>query len=220
MPPKSFTCYVCGQEVSKPKSVMTPKGRMCRSHEGASEILAQKQTREVNKLKKQIEKPKKQKPKETLEQIVPKCSCCGKIGIRQDDFYFRMSVAMSKAKLSGILTHFLDPDFVNKIKPFIKSPDVKDDRELTCLFVISTKENPLVNKHLCYDARFAADMLGVAMVCPGCLKKYQVKVPESKFGKDIPPDKFLSSLHMLGAVVGPVIEDQASGELLAEAEKN
>ena len=37
MPPKTFKCAICGEEITKPKSYAYKNGRACRTHEGVQE---------------------------------------------------------------------------------------------------------------------------------------------------------------------------------------
>lgn len=112
MPPKTVTCCICGEEVSKRQSLETSPGkRACRGHKETQRLSTklqnfQKETEEVKQVKRdKIKRDNRIRDifikKNFFGDFILKCYCCSKEGIRSDIWAQRALINMHKKKLLG-----------------------------------------------------------------------------------------------------------------------
>lgn len=76
MPPKTCTCVICGEQVTKAKTYAVQKGRACRTHEGVQETRDQRVAEQNATLRAAVKK-KKSRPEQKSEPFQAECICCG-----------------------------------------------------------------------------------------------------------------------------------------------
>ena len=104
MPVPRVICSVCGQEVNKAQTLHIGGGkRACRSHDGTLDAskrecdrIARQKQAEADKITKAKEANRHEREAFTLE---PHCSICGKVGIRQEEWYTRLLIEMKKHEI-------------------------------------------------------------------------------------------------------------------------
>jgi hypothetical protein len=192
MPPATFTCAICGEQVSKPKSYALPNGggRACRIHEeaqaGHEQMIA---ADEQKKLKEQenFQKTKDRwKNRHAPVSTGPTCFCCKVEGFHQQDFFMRKLLAMRIKERQAATT--TEP--MNFFEMMGHVEGVSPDKP--CLWIVKMEEERLIMQ-LDYHSRFTVRMMGLAMLCNECRQKLGLS--------DTIPDLNIDQLNVVSAVM-------------------
>ena len=239
MPIKQVTCSLCNKTVNKAATYALANGtRACRSHEEAQSFAESHKKEETLRLKKMSEKTPAQMRKEKWQAefgsdprpvtpLVPKCFCCGREGLHQQDFYFRVLMAMEKMDLLGVDRPLpfsvsadgavtSNPEYGRLMREYMKSPDMNGDYIYVCLSLVPLEQNRQIKSHSRYDARFAADATGFAMICPKCIEKYRVQLPD-KFS-ELTFDQ-IKNWSVAAELTKPIRQEAAAAEIAEMAGK-
>ena len=227
MPPKTFKCTICGEEVSRPKSYcINEKGdRACRTHQETQEQAqalqdkAIKEKKELEDYQKRKQERKQQRYTSPQDPKTPRCMICNKKGLHQRDFHWRMLIASKKLQTLGGEINIFSSEYYKQLRKMMISPDATNDHELTCLWIVQcNQDDKLYNKIHC-QAKISAQILGAVMICPECVEKNNVELPQSNDTLD----QFKKKLEM-GMLLNELIKDDvkeiAKQELKKTAEKN
>ena len=172
--PKTITCAICGNEVSKRQSLNIGGGkRACRTHEQTTVASKEEQAkiRQANESRKEKLRKKFRPPKlKHIDRIVPRCFNCKREGLRQDEWFLTLLKLGEQYEITyGKPLNPFDPEENAKAYSPIKGK--------VCIFVVATDEvenklnNKLNNKlKLDNDSRIAADLLGIVGLCMDCCK--------------------------------------------------
>ena len=215
MPPKTCTCNICGQTVTKAKTLQFKDGRACREHEGVHEWSDKQQESQkkglISSIKKMEEKSRPRKPESFTridDMVKPMCWRCGVNGIALQDFYLQCAVAMEKMKLVGEDFNFFE--LPNQIKKFIP------EEFKTPIIPVNLLKKPEVVEKLKYKFRVISMMGGFAYFCPKCLKDLKL---EQDFKAQIEknnPKLEIKDMYMIGALMQPELEKVAREQLKQE----
>ena len=200
MPPKTFTCAVCGTRTSKPKSYALPDGqRACRAHQEALEAHNKREAAAAEDKRRSAEQAERRQQRLRMaaerREWKPglRCFKCEKEGIPQREFGMRKLVAMEMAKqIHGDKAAALPWDPRSHIEGV--SPDKP------CLIVVEMPIGKL--PRLARDSRLASEITGVALLCPDCIKALDLPDP---FKMDT------QTLLRLSAIAAAFIQPQIEG---------
>ena len=106
MPPKTFTCAVCGEQVTKPKSYALADNsgnRACRIHEEAQVAKEERHQKEIERREFEQQKAAIQKNKQDCARnpMALRCACCLVEGLSQQEFYQRKLIANEIADIQN-----------------------------------------------------------------------------------------------------------------------
>ena len=195
---KTFSCCICGNEVSKRKSFAMPDGgRACETHpeaqaaaEASRKEVTKKQIETHERFQKRFASPEASQPVQSF--LVPHCFCCNDEGIQAADHYARILNASEKMSLQGfkrlpftVKDEELrsDPEYTKALRDNMKSKPEEGDYVYNPLFHVDAKEYPQVYNHLRHTARFAVDITGYAIFCGKCCEKTKVKPKIQEIGQ-------------------------------------
>jgi len=179
MPPKMFTCVICGENVSKPKSAAYGEGRACRIHPEVSDELAQnreQQTKHNARIRYEsehaeeirMEKIRKDRERRDAEFAWPQNHCwsCGCEGITYKEHNLRMLIGMEKLILQGQIPNLFTDD---GHKVILEAAGYKEGEKVNLLFMwtdSSPNEVP-VNRRAIEIYQFTRCL----QLCPKCSDK-------------------------------------------------
>jgi len=199
MPPKTYTCAICGEQVSKRKSYLydeKTKKRACKSHQEAQDKANARRDED----KKRLDEAKKKKSRRPFEgspgYIDPKwqekadetknsCWKCLCKGLQHREFHMRLLVAMEKMQLEGEspFPNLFDAEetraHFKKIAEHMKNPmHIEDDRKTVCLSMYKIEEKHLTQIRKRFQ--MAASLFGYVQLCPICAEKLDLKLEHPK----------------------------------------
>lgn len=224
MPVEEVTCGICGNRVSKRKTLLDPKTnkRVCRVHEGVVAASQQKQQAELqrsldNEKAKQDYERLRYKKTEKFDTDHRRCWACRVEGIMEEEYAQRMLIAMEKVKLKYGLLNPFDPDTIKKMSEEYHTPN-GDLRHSHILFRCKMEaDNPLL-KHAPHEIVTMVQLGGMVLLCQDCTKRLKIE-PVSASLKVT-----LETLSILGSVyqktVQPVVEAVADQELRQQVRKD
>lgn len=164
--PKTITCAICGNEVSKRQSLSIGDGkRACRTHEQTTVASkeAQAKIKQENEARKEKLRRKFRPPEfKHIDRIVPRCFNCKQEGLRQDEWFLTLLKLGEQYEMT-----YGKP--LNPFDPEANATAYSPLKGKACIFVVSTDkvENKL---KLGRDTRVAADLLGIVGLCMKCCK--------------------------------------------------
>jgi len=166
VPIKQVVCAVCGQTVNKAQTYFTGKGRACKSHEGIKEKRDELQKAALAKTERAREAlvRKFQRPEPLPMDMKPHCWICLTPGLRQQEFFLRVLVAMQKIELTN----------GGPVNPFtLKEPLVSE----MCIFVVAKEKcPPAALSKIHRDLRGMVDMFGFAALCGRCGTEHGIEL--------------------------------------------
>lgn len=196
---KTFTCVICGEEVSKRKSFAFENGRACKTHQEAAdatqERLDKEQADREAKAKAQEKRSHERlfgRPQQQLGWCKKHCWICEKEGFAPEEVPMRMLIALEKQRQKGDF-NFFDVQAQREAAGFNEKTPLID-------FKVETTElyDKLVAK--CQkDMVPLLDMLRVARLCAECANKVGIDVKntlQERAPKKVPN---LKVLWMIGA---------------------
>ncbi len=174
---KVFTCAICGEQVTRPKSYALPDGsRACRSHQEAQDGFKQREKiQESTKAKERELQEKKQflkTPEGWKERIDwPKCHCwtCGTQGMSPQDVKFRMLVGLEKTMLLFKPEDFLTGKFFEDLKSACGV-----DSPLWLYAVTENIKGKILNRTK-FEMRPVVSFAGYTQLCPKCAAELGMK---------------------------------------------
>ncbi len=210
MPPKTFKCCVCGEEVSKRQSYNTSSGRACRSHDEAQEAhVLNEEDRRRQAGERKIEKKNRHKnrddfyPSQTPEDREFKkmassarvCHFCKKEGMTLQDVFLASALAIHEARDQK------DISFIDLMKGI--SDGQKTIAPNTIISVkIPKRFEVRINKIL-----FSLVQVGIIdslQACGECVKKYKLEMTDKlREYLENPPKINVKQALMLSAVMSP-----------------
>jgi hypothetical protein len=168
----TFTCLICGEQVSKRQSLSyggklsDPVGRACRKHTEVQESTKARLAAEDKKRQEEHEQLQRMMKKHRPEYVIPNgptCWHCHTEGIRTQDHWLRMMVANEKCALQG--KTLLDFDALatayGEFKPILVFVKVWKGHDL----VTRTRDGALMHS-MCTGHMF---------VCLECAKKFNLE---------------------------------------------
>ena len=210
MPPKSFTCKVCGEEVSKRQSYQYEDGRACKTHEETMEAKTQKDERVERKKLLQEERNKRDKrPRPSC--LIPSCWGCRKEGTSSQDFFARMLVSMEKVNIkveaSGEKLNYLE--IMERSRK-----DASGDKLVLTAYPLKTEEI----SQICNITRADYALVSMAqavMLCPVCALKANLKM-------ELPhlTTEQMSNWSVVAEMSKPHLKKMALKEIAEEEKKN
>lgn len=213
MSPKTVTCVICNETVTKAQTLQIKEGRACRKHEGVEDFSKQQQQSQKDELLKSIEKrqekykPKQYEPKVDLV-LKPTCFRCGSEGINVQDFYFQCAVAMEKIKLSGTDINFFE--LPSQIKQHIP----KEFQNPIIMIDITNK--PEVIEKIKYKFREICSLARFVALCPKCMKDLKLEQSYREQVEKRRPKLDLQTMHLIGTMMQPELEKIAKEQLKQE----
>ena len=109
-----------------------------------------------------------------------------------------------------------NPEYGRLMREYMKSPDMNGDYIYVCLSLVPLEQNRQIKSHIRYDARFAADATGFAMICPKCIEKYRVQLPD-KFS-ELTFDQ-IKNWSVAAELTKPIRQEAAAAEIAEMAGK-
>ncbi len=216
---QTFTCVICKDQTTKPKSFAYQGGRACRTHPEAQLGHVQAVEKEKQQKDYAASKPKKKFGYASDYDLRafgyrdPNTFCwhCNKEGVYEHVMLYRCLVNMSKAKLNGMGT--VNPFDANSPHYELTRKEL-NGRELLKRFPINQSFFPdwklfqLVKNR---DLAVAGKMAGVVIICQPCAVEFN-------FAWDFDKPSFenvkMSDLAFLGFVVEHATDEIAMGEIL------
>lgn len=199
---KTVVCDVCGQEVSKKKTLAIGEGkRACRTHEGTtSAAKAQQVARKAKEQAARDRWKKKSRPQIPDLNLTPKCASCGQEGIRQQEFFFAMLLAGEKYELTyGKPLNPFDPVEAKKAYSEIKG---------VCLWYVEYDSKKITLPSV---IRPVAAMLGWVMLCNKCCDQFGID--PNPVASDLSLEQLTSVGIAYDAFVRPSIQKEAMKQL-------
>lgn len=200
----SVSCFICGQSVSKRKTLAVGEGyRACRNHSDVlemSQLLQKKEKDKRDRRREQETLERKARQEKKLHKFIPRCLICGEEGLRQDSFYLQWLITS---------THY---EYI----PLGNAPPIFDLKMMAapllelnqqCLYFvrwvgpntkISLNENTTRVIMLCQQV---CDPV-VFLACGKCCKeKNLMPVISERNNKNIPLEKLVVATNLLDQVV-------------------
>ena len=214
MPIPRVICCVCGQEVNKAQTLHIGDGkRACKSHEGTEE--ASKRECEKIEQKRQEGSKRPEKPDyHTSEPTTfqPICTICGKVGIRQEEWYTRLMIEMKKYEITHNKT--INP-LIDDIRK-VGGPLVG----VSCLFYVMWRgENTKIRVPFrVYEFIKMQLSMGieepVLLVCQDCVQKARfITLAQERSEQLIENDMFFRMASLIHAAIDPHITKTAVSEM-------
>jgi hypothetical protein len=205
--PKTVTCSVCGETVSKRKTLLLKDGsRACRSHEGvedqASQLWKEEQEKKDREARAREQEKSRYAPFE--HPVEPCCWFCGKVGLRQDVFFTRMLVCGEKYQLkTGKTPNIFDMKEAQEV--------YREMNGKKCLWVVSvTDENrDKIKSTALRGMSMVVDLAGGVLICQACADKHKIEVHHPK----LDPEKLTTMAAVYESGARQVIREVASKEL-------
>lgn len=201
MPIKQVVCCICNQMVNKAQTLSVGDNqRACRSHSEVQSQAEQAQKKLEDESKARIEKMKRPLRQDVeYETRNPKCFSCRKEGLRQDEFFLEMLKCSEKFSLVHGRDHNLfDPKESKMVYEPLKN--------LVCLWIIAYDPQIKLN----YNARCAAEIMGIVALCTDCCKKQNIKYG---IADDLTFDQLMAHSFVYENTVRPMIRQQAAKEI-------
>jgi hypothetical protein len=171
MPPKAFTCQICGKDdLTKPKSYALPGGgRACREHEEAQQghaTLVQQQEKAKEKQREKYERMRNRWERHAIPQlkITPVCMCCGKDGLKPQAYFMHQMIGLE----------------------LLGDSDIQDNEEFKqALINLLTMGTPIFPvdipkgkiKQLKWQYQTGAEFMGFACLCMDCINSLGLENP-------------------------------------------
>ncbi len=230
MPPKTFTCDICKEQVSKRKSVATSLGkRICKHHDEAECVVEKRVKAETAKKEeakqKQEQREARRSPTFFTEQQEKfnefannHCWSCGVQGITEQIFYTRMMIAMEKAHIKdGEHPNFFSNEGITRIR------EEANLKELEVLLTIRTENTEHIYQFIKHKMRQLAQMIQAVQLCVKCTEKrgmkqeYEKQKAERmpKFNKDT-----LATMMTVSSLMKPGLRNIALTEINQELLKS
>lgn len=216
---KTFTCVICGEEVSKRQSSAFNNGRACKTHSETKECVILKKTKESKRIAAEQEKTKKKKNRKSSfnfpEPGMFLCWGCEKSGISFRQAMMHLLVSSEKIQMVheaiGTSTNFLD--IMNEAQKDAKS------KITTCVISIyPVPEEKIEKVMLSVDFLFRAMIKQEKKVsfCSVCAEKHDLTMALPKVD--------IKTLGMMGGIykdiIKPGIQEIAKVEMAGEAIQN
>lgn len=188
---KTVKCSVCGEIVSKKKTLAVGDGqRACRTHENTQQQAKtqQNERKAEEEQRKQAQEARNPRNKPKGDHVfVPKCSCCQKEGLQQQEYFMQILLANKRYELEyGQPLSIFD----NKEKQLA----YRDIRPCLWLLPYDSSKMKLPYPYIGYSK-----LSGLALLCDDCCKKFGID-PRPKM------DMQLEDLSILGYFVDEVLE--------------
>lgn len=227
MPAKTYTCTICGETVTKPKSYAIGDGkRACRTHEetqkAREEILEKKLAEAQEELRKALEKNERRQNELVFREHNPSqvCWCCGRIGVEQKAFFMAMLYEQEKYTLrTGKIPNPFIPDDVRESLAALKGT--------LCLWYCRYDKENRFNSNFRFFTYYqyqAAMIGGLFLACPHCVKKHKLKTmtqeqqdKEQEEGVDEFWKKLQAHAVAYELLLKPALQEVALSELEKEA---
>jgi len=211
MPPKTYICKICGEEVSKRQSYTYKDGRACKTHPQALDSNENREEQETTRIK---EEQKKTKKKETqpFSSIGPKCWLCRCDGVRYQDVLLQMTISLEKvamkAKAIGEKINFL------QMMDRARADAVQGNTVLVTYKVPGNKVKE-ISKELGNGLGFFVRDLRVALFCHKCAKKFGLRMETPKVNIDQ-----MKNWAIVGELMKPELQRLAKNQIDLEAKTN
>jgi hypothetical protein len=215
MPAPTCVCEICKNTVNKSQTYYTGTGRACKSHDGIVEKadLLKAKEKEIKAKEEQIkenikQEKEKRRKRRTEELMFPNCHICTEVGILEHEFYWKLLVAMKKVELTLPKDDYINVFSISEEHRKLLRSHFVNDREMNPLYQFARDELPkFVWKKIHYDFEMVAQMVGAALLCSKCIKKYDLQNILQK--KQSSTTKMsLHDMHTLGVITGVYIENE------------
>ena len=219
MPVKTYTCAICGEEVTKRQSYsIGDNKRACRKHEEAQakaeELKAEEKKRkdqeqakikEVRERRKREEEMRLEAAKKPIEQWKMRCFLCHKEGMRQDEYFRRVLIEQQKHKIiHGELPNPFDVEAVQKSLEALKGVHV-------LWFVEWKGANAKIR--IPFKAYQMTQIIPWMLVCSECCEKKKFKRAIDERTENVKLDDLIKMSAVFQVVAEPIFEAQARHEM-------
>lgn len=199
---KTVVCAVCGETVSKKKTLAIGNNqRACRTHESTNQKA---QTQQKQRKDKEQLARSKWKNRRTVEppkiDLKPKCLNCGVHGVHQTEFFMSLLLAGEKYQLIyGKALNPLDPVECQKAYANLKGP---------CLWVVEYDPQKM---KFSFDKRPIAEFFGYLCLCPSCCDQFNIDPLPVR--SDLTEDQMSTLGVIYETLLKPSFRDIATKEL-------
>lgn len=213
---KTFTCSVCGMEVTKPKSYVLPDGkRACREHQEAKQAFLDRDAANRAQLQRlSVMRDQSRLKKEfASSHLHLRCFICGIAGVDQQSYFTR--VILENLKYEITTGHLPNPFNFEEMRAALVA--LKD---VVCLWHCRFDPRMGVNnvRFLSSLAFTAADLAGCFTACPHCIQKHLLKTMSQENEAKQTTDEFWENMLRVTAVyevvVKPVLWEVAKAEMI------
>jgi hypothetical protein len=222
MPIPQTVCSVCGETVNKAQTLHIGDGkRACRKHsettQKSQEVLAEKQRAELERAKKRYAPPNHADDSLIL---APHCGVCNAIGLRQDEWTYRLLVEWQKYEIIHNKHH-------NIFDPKESRTAAGSLIGVPCLMWVEWKganTKIRVPFKLYQFIQLQQQILGGApegvvpafLVCAKCVQEAGFKTMAQERDEKMDGEQFWKVAMLLASVSRPLIEETARKELAAD----
>jgi hypothetical protein len=199
--PKTVICSVCNQSVLKARTVSIGTSRVCKHHPEANQGAVVHQKKMEKDAASREKKPKRLAFEPGEDPLQPKCACCRKPGLHQQNWFMTILLLGQKYELT----------YGKPLNPFDAEEGKKAYSELigkVCLFYQEYKSGMKL-----WHGEFhkLGRILGFVLLCADCLKlngsSVEEKLPKVDF------DTLAALVPLSEAVVKPAIRKMAKADL-------
>lgn len=205
MPPPMTECSICKKTVLKAQTYAVGNGqRACKIHEGVldkkAELEEQQKQQKENEIKRAAEKQKQVESRNDFHS--PRCICCQRTGITEQEAYFSLAVAQKRLNIKKLTLNPFSEEFHKLLQQELKEMGVEPQPVISILAIDGSKEM----KKAIMASRFIPPSLlefgGIIHICQDCIKNFGIKKPEVKLPS-------LETLSVLGALMDPPLTEAA-----------
>ena len=243
MPPKTFTCAICKEQVSKRQSYLYDKKtgeRACRKHQETqdrqevfkAQEAAQKEKEEQNRQARLREKRAHQFGTEEFEQrtkeIQNHCWKCLKPGLHHREWWLRQIIAMKKVAVKEgrqPLPFAFTKEGVNdirKVHEAMKRPTLDGDVTLYLgQWYIAENRREQTLDGIRKRFRQGAEFFGYVQLCPACAQKLGYSVEELHPDlSDVPIEQLFKIGQTFDVLFGKTLQATAEREVDIEKQND
>jgi hypothetical protein len=202
----SYICSICGEEVSKRKSLAYKGGRACKTHSEVVEASQERLTAEQEQREREVERERRKhehthkpfdfeaaqhKAQKNNEWLEKHCWRCGREGLSSREFAMRMLIGLEKRDLQG------DHELFNTERQ--RKAAGLEGKVFLALFRDVPHDNK-VYEYLKHRARMHADFLGAMMLCDSCAKRNGLDFEAAFHPKPVQTENIVKLMATMGAV--------------------
>jgi len=212
MPPPMTECSICKKSVLKAQTYAVGNGqRACKIHEGVLDKKAQLEDQQ--KHQKEVEAKRaaeKQERKESqFDFTKPRCLCCQRTGITEQDAYLNIAIAGKRLNMKGISVNIFSEEYTKQMQQELTEMGIEQQPVISTLAIDDSKEmKRAINAASRMIPASLIEMAGVIRLCQDCISNFGIKKPEIK----IPS---LTTLSVIGAAMDKPLTDMAKKSMEA-----
>jgi hypothetical protein len=204
---KQVTCCICNETVNKAQTLsLGGEKRACRKHPETNQQAESAQQTLKNEAQKRAEAEherknawrKNRRVDEAPSDLQPRCFCCKRKGLRQDNYFLEMLKCGERYEMQ----------YGKAVNPFNQEENKIAYSSLAdkqCLWIIPFDQNVKME----YNAFQAAKILGFSALCSDCCEKHNIP-----YGiKELPSiGSLLDSYDVYESHIKPVIRQEIAKE--------